>query len=557
MYTRRSGKVISRVSTINRKYLSFQAENTNARYLIPESSKSAGLSTPPLIKTKEIIGTKHYLVKPNSADINENVLSEQLALESSLTDDLVKNGVPLRLVLSQRLQGHCFVNPERVNVILEPGIYSKDEEVDNNHVVRVRGLPWQSSDQDIAKFFRGLNVAKYIDKEKPKFDLVLYEDIPYPAFLGFLPKIGHPPLVSMLTLSVPCAFDFSFGNVCNPSYVPEVWMGFSDKMTFFERLQNYLFVFVTHYWIKTRVINGQTELARKYFGHTGKPSLEEMTRNRTLLLITSSWLYQFPRPVFPNTIHVGPTHIGDTKPLPEDLRTWIEGAEKGVIYFSLGSNMRSASLEESKRSAILTTFAKFPQYRVIWKWEEEQLPGLPSNVICRKWLPQHDLLAHPKIKLFITQGGLQSLQESVYFEVPLIGIPFFGDQDYNVKIIKNLGIGTYMDFDSVSTEVLYNLMKEVLYNTSYMDTVKRISALSKTQMMSPRDTAVWWIEYVLKSGGNLRHLQPDHWDMPWYQYFGLDVFLVLLSPVILVLYGIYKIISRCKRKSSGEKLKKS
>ncbi|KAI5711279.1 hypothetical protein M8J75_015672 [Diaphorina citri] len=401
------------------------------------------------------------------------------------------------------------------------------------------------------------NFIKYIDKEKPKFDLVLYEDIPYPAFLGFLPKIGHPPLVSMLTLSVPCAFDFSFGNVCNPSYVPEVWMGFSDKMTFFERLQNYLFVFVTHYWIKTRVINGQTELARKYFGHTGKPSLEEMTRNRTLLLITSSWLYQFPRPVFPNTIHVGPTHIGDTKPLPEDLRTWIEGAEKGVIYFSLGSNMRSASLEESKRSAILTTFAKFPQYRVIWKWEEEQLPGLPSNVICRKWLPQQDLLAHPNIKLFITQGGLQSLQESVYFEVPLIGIPFFGDQDYNVKIIKNLGIGTYMTFDSINAENLYSNVKEILYNNSYMDTVKRISALSKSQMMSPRDTAVWWIEYVLKSGGNLRHLQPDYWDMPWYQYYGLDVFLVLLSPVILVLYGIYKIISICRRKSSGEKLKKS
>ncbi|KAF4525519.1 hypothetical protein B566_EDAN014905, partial [Ephemera danica] len=37
---------------------------------------------------------------------------------------------------------------------------SKNEEVDGNCVVRARGLPWQSSDQDIAKFFRGLNVAK-------------------------------------------------------------------------------------------------------------------------------------------------------------------------------------------------------------------------------------------------------------------------------------------------------------------------------------------------------------------------------------------------------------
>ncbi|KMQ93883.1 rna-binding protein fusilli [Lasius niger] len=56
--------------------------------------------------------------------------------------------------------GHIFKNPEVVNIILEPGICSKDEEVDNDCVVRARGLPWQSSDQDIAKFFRGLNVAK-------------------------------------------------------------------------------------------------------------------------------------------------------------------------------------------------------------------------------------------------------------------------------------------------------------------------------------------------------------------------------------------------------------
>ncbi|XP_070163335.1 RNA-binding protein fusilli isoform X1 [Polyergus mexicanus] len=56
--------------------------------------------------------------------------------------------------------GHVFKNPEVVYIVLEPGICSKDEEVDNDCVVRARGLPWQSSDQDIAKFFRGLNIAK-------------------------------------------------------------------------------------------------------------------------------------------------------------------------------------------------------------------------------------------------------------------------------------------------------------------------------------------------------------------------------------------------------------
>lgn len=37
---------------------------------------------------------------------------------------------------------------------------SIDDEIDGQCIVRARGLPWQSSDQDIAKFFRGLNVAK-------------------------------------------------------------------------------------------------------------------------------------------------------------------------------------------------------------------------------------------------------------------------------------------------------------------------------------------------------------------------------------------------------------
>ncbi|OTF81991.1 hypothetical protein BLA29_010378, partial [Euroglyphus maynei] len=36
----------------------------------------------------------------------------------------------------------------------------KNEFVDNNTVVRARGLPWQSSDKDIANFFQGLNIIK-------------------------------------------------------------------------------------------------------------------------------------------------------------------------------------------------------------------------------------------------------------------------------------------------------------------------------------------------------------------------------------------------------------
>ncbi|XP_048881044.1 epithelial splicing regulatory protein 1 isoform X4 [Brienomyrus brachyistius] len=53
-----------------------------------------------------------------------------------------------------------FSHPERVNEKFETGTCSKMERVDDNTVIRARGLPWQSSDQDIARFFRGLSIAK-------------------------------------------------------------------------------------------------------------------------------------------------------------------------------------------------------------------------------------------------------------------------------------------------------------------------------------------------------------------------------------------------------------
>uniref|UniRef100_A0A4W6CBP0 Epithelial splicing regulatory protein 1 n=1 Tax=Lates calcarifer TaxID=8187 RepID=A0A4W6CBP0_LATCA len=58
------------------------------------------------------------------------------------------------------ITGHTFSNSEKVSEKFESGTCSKMEKVCDNTVIRARGLPWQSSDQDIARFFRGLNIAK-------------------------------------------------------------------------------------------------------------------------------------------------------------------------------------------------------------------------------------------------------------------------------------------------------------------------------------------------------------------------------------------------------------
>ncbi len=53
-----------------------------------------------------------------------------------------------------------FHDPDAVQTRLEQGIRSRSDAVDGDCCVRARGLPWQASDQDIARFFVGLNVAR-------------------------------------------------------------------------------------------------------------------------------------------------------------------------------------------------------------------------------------------------------------------------------------------------------------------------------------------------------------------------------------------------------------
>jgi UDP:flavonoid glycosyltransferase YjiC (YdhE family) len=77
--------------------------------------------------------------------------------------------------------------------------------------------------------------------------------------------------------------------------------------------------------------------------------------------------------------------------LHQDLQKYLDEAPDGVIYFSMGSNLRSTSFPESKRNAFLGAFSKLKQ-RILWKWEGDTLPGQPSNVRLGKWLPQSDIL---------------------------------------------------------------------------------------------------------------------------------------------------------------------
>ena len=117
----------------------------------------------------------------------------------------------------------------------------------------------------------------------------------------------------------------------------------------------------------------------------------------------------------------------ETNPLPKDIKEFIESAEHGVVYFSLGSNLKPSKMTDDKKNAVIAALSKLKQ-KVIWKWDDESLKVDRSKFLVRKWLPQDDILAHENVKLFVTHGGLLSCIESIYRAKPVVGIPIFGDQ---------------------------------------------------------------------------------------------------------------------------------
>ena len=165
-----------------------------------------------------------------------------------------------------------------------------------------------------------------------------------------------------------------------------------------------------------------------------------------------------------SVIYAGGAHIKPGKPLPNEMETWAQSSgDAGFIYFSLGSAVDPTVMPEEYVKIFLKVFGQLKQ-KVIWKWNTGSMDNLPSNVRVDKWLPQPDILAHPKLRMFITHGGLLSTMEASYHGVPLIGMPVFADQFSNMKNAAQEGYARVVNWKELSEQKLLSTIQEVLTN---------------------------------------------------------------------------------------------
>lgn len=393
------------------------------------------------------------------------------------------------------------------------------------------------------------SVKKLYEKRK-EFDLVvidfMFNEIIYP----FAHEV---PFITVATPGMDSRQSAVFGNVLSPSYTPNLLANYPFPLSLRERIINlFLHTWPPFYWNKWAIIPlVQKEISAQF---PDLPPLLEIERNQSLTLMNTHFSIDTPMPLLPSQVEVGAMHCRPAKPLPQDLESWLaEAAPAGVIYFSLGSVARSKTIPPEYRQAFLEAFRRMPQ-RVLWKYEGE-LEGASDNIRTSSWIPQQDVLAHDNVKVFISHGGLLSLQESIFHATPLFVLPIFGDQTRNGMFVENSGLGRTLVWEELTADRIVDVLTDIITNTKYKDNVAKMSASLRDQLTTPQERAVFWTEYVIRHRG-APQLRCPAAQLSWVEFLLLDVVGILLLAMMVVMFLLRRLLRAVLAALFGGRTKK-
>ncbi|PIO62936.1 UDP-glucoronosyl and UDP-glucosyl transferase, partial [Teladorsagia circumcincta] len=195
-----------------------------------------------------------------------------------------------------------------------------------------------------------------------------------------------------------------------PSYIPPIVMESTDEMNFYERTKSLIGQFLTVFLWERTFADQQTAIFRE--ADPSFPHLVDLTRKCPLVMVNSNELYELPRPTLAKIVNIGGigVQLKDSRPLTLEFQQIVDRSE-GLVVFSFGSVAPSHLMPETWKAAFLESFAHFPNLSFVLRYEGTDLKDrIPKNVYLFKWIPQADLLRHPKTIAFISHGGYNSLQ---------------------------------------------------------------------------------------------------------------------------------------------------
>ncbi|VDP00593.1 unnamed protein product [Soboliphyme baturini] len=281
------------------------------------------------------------------------------------------------------------------------------------------------------------------------------------CWMGIAEHLGIKHRVWMNTAFLVSPFAWYSGTPNPPSYVDSGISSDFDHKLFRHRTKNAIMASVMNvvfYWVLMRPCQ-----AVHLHYYPKSRNLIQVLKDSRFFYVNSYIAVDAPRPLTPKITMVGGLTMVKAGNLTKEWLDIIDiSGEHGVVVFAFGTVANTTYMPEALKvrnvlhyMKFLDAFKRLPQ-RVIWRLEGEFKPAenVP-NIVVKKWIPQKTLLAHPKIKVFISHGGYNSFTEATHAGVPIIAVPLFGDQYRNAKRVTSLGIGLSIDHKSASAEEIF------------------------------------------------------------------------------------------------------
>ncbi|KAK4873156.1 hypothetical protein RN001_015185 [Aquatica leii] len=385
-------------------------------------------------------------------------------------------------------------------------------------------------------FFGHSSIQKLINNENEHFDLVMAESSSWGAFA--LAERFNCPIIPIASQACDKNSYNAIGNL-EAFFSPNRKMGY-QLLSIFDRLQHTLRVYTLVFFYNLSRL-GTMEVIKKHVGYDYADVNKIFERTSVIFENTNNALHPV-RPLVPGVIQVGGLNLyGYHSNVSQNLQRVLDDANNGFIYVSLGTVVDG---DNAPAQIFLETFKELP-YTVLWKTDNKNVTDIASNVHVSKWFPQFNILKHKNIKVFITQGGALSVDEGIYNEVPMIGIPVYLDHFVNTGKLEELGIGLRLHSKVLNKELFKGRILEVAKNSRYKQNIVNLKKLVEDQPQTPLDRAVFWTEYVIRHKG-ASHLKCPMINIPFYQYYLLDVIAVVVCASMLALYVLRKTVSSVK-----------
>lgn len=272
--------------------------------------------------------------------------------------------------------------------------------------------------------------------ELPKYDVLIYEMLFFPG-KSLADELGKPAVRLFSTFALNADILHQFGLTGGP-YITA------------------LFKYKLLYKVISKLVSKSFRLKQ---GDLVKELTENIPETNFVYTIRE---FQIDNEAFPSTHYhfIGPS-LSNRK--AHSTQIDFDNMEHPIIYISMGT------LINHSKKFYQNCFDAFRDKKITviislgHSMKKENFKHVPDNICLYSFVPQLEVLK--KCDLFITHGGMNSVNEAIYYGVPMLVIPVGNDQPTVANRVEQLNLGKKMSAKKLTAETLYKEAVNVMTKT--------------------------------------------------------------------------------------------